>query len=109
MAEATAARFPEVTIAVAVTETYRNPHEILKDHPELAAKALEASRRAGLESSLVPIRGGADSTHLTFMGVPSVNLFAGTQNAHGRLEFNSRRGLEKTTETLVNLVQLFVH
>jgi len=44
---------------------------------------------------------------LTFQGLPTPNLFTGGSNFHGKLEFNSRRGLEKTTETLVNLVQLF--
>jgi len=44
---------------------------------------------------------------LTFMGLPTPNLFTGGHNFHSKLEFNSRRGLEKTTETLINLVQIF--
>jgi len=39
--------------------------------------------------------------------LPTPNLFTGGANFHGKLEFNSRRGLEKTTETLLNLVQIF--
>ena len=45
--------------------------------------------------------------NLTFQGLPTPNLFTGGGNFHGKLEFNSRRGLEKSTETLVNLVQIF--
>jgi tripeptide aminopeptidase len=41
------------------------------------------------------------------MGLPCPNLFTGGQNFHGKLEFNSRKGLEKTVEMLVNLVQIF--
>jgi tripeptide aminopeptidase len=39
--------------------------------------------------------------------LPCPDIFTGGQNFHGKLEFNSRRGLEKTTETLVNLVQIY--
>jgi tripeptide aminopeptidase len=44
---------------------------------------------------------------LTFENLPTPNLFTGGTNFHGKLEFNSRRGLEKTTEMLTNLVQIF--
>jgi tripeptide aminopeptidase len=54
-----------------------------------------------------PIRGGTDGARLTFMGLPTPNLFTGGHNFHGKLEFNSRKGLEKSTETLVNLIQIW--
>ena len=53
-----------------------------------------------------PIRGGTDGSKLTFRGLPCPNIFTGGHNFHSKLEFNSRRGLEKTTETLVHLVQI---
>jgi tripeptide aminopeptidase len=43
---------------------------------------------------------------LTFRGLPCPNIFTGGYNFHSTLEFNSRRGLEKTAETLVHLVQI---
>ncbi|MGI9068939.1 MAG: hypothetical protein ACR2HX_21365 [Pyrinomonadaceae bacterium] len=81
--------------------------EELKNHPQLTENAFEAARRAGLKPKLDPIRGGTDGARLTFRGLPTPNLFTGGNNFHGKLEFNSRRGLEKTTETLINLVQIF--
>jgi tripeptide aminopeptidase len=81
--------------------------EVLKDHPRLTANALEAARRAGLTPFTEPIRGGTDGSKLTFRGLPCPNVFTGGFNFHSKLEFNSRRGLEKTTETLLHLVQLF--
>jgi tripeptide aminopeptidase len=60
-----------------------------------------------LKPSIKAIRGGTDGSTLTFEGLPTPDLFTGGQNFHGKLEFNSRRGLEKTTETLINLVQIF--
>ncbi len=103
----TAARFPEVKISIDVKENYKNMKEVLKNYPELTANAMEAAKRAGLKPFLKPIRGGTDGARLTFQGLPTPNLFTGGANFHGKLEFNSRRGLEKSTETLINLVQIF--
>jgi tripeptide aminopeptidase len=107
MVAQTQAKFPEVKIAIEVKENYKNMLEVLKNFPELTDNALEAARRAGLKPYIKPIRGGTDGSDLTFRGLPTPNLFTGGQNFHGKLEFNSRRGLEKSTETLINLVQIF--
>jgi len=103
----TQAKFPEVKIAIDVQENYKNMKEVLKDFPELTDNAIEASKRAGIKAHMKPIRGGTDGARLTFQGLPTPNLFTGGENFHGKLEFNSRRGLEKSTEMLVNLVQIF--
>jgi tripeptide aminopeptidase len=107
MVAQTAAKFPDVKISIDVKENYKNMKEVLKNFPELTNNAMEASRRAGLKPFLKPIRGGTDGSNLTFRGLPTPNLFTGGTNFHGKLEFNSRKGLEKTTETLINLVQIF--
>ncbi len=108
MVTQTQAKFPEVKIAIDVKEDYKNMKEVLKDFPALTDNAIEASKRAGLKPFIRPIRGGTDGARLTFEGLPTPNLFTGGTNFHGKLEFNSRRGLEKTTEMLVNLIQIFV-
>jgi tripeptide aminopeptidase len=107
MAGETSEKFPDVKISVDVKENYKNMKEVLKDYPLLTEYAMEASRKAGITPKIQPIRGGTDGSNLTFRGLPCPNLFTGGHNFHGKLEFNSRRGLEKTTEMLVNLVQLF--
>jgi tripeptide aminopeptidase len=107
MVAQTAAKYPEVKITIDVKENYKNMKEVLKNYPELTNNAMEASRRAGVEPFLKPIRGGTDGSRLTFQGLPTPNLFTGGSNFHGKLEFNSRRGLEKSTEMLINLVQIF--
>ena len=98
---------PGVSIRMDVKENYKNMKEVLKHHPELTQNALDAARRAGLEPYMLPIRGGTDGSKLTFRGLPCPNIFTGGHNFHSKLEFNSRRGLEKTTETLLHLVQIF--
>jgi tripeptide aminopeptidase len=107
LAAATERKFPGVTVRVEVKENYKNMKEVLKHHPQLMENAFEATRRAGLTPSTVPIRGGTDGSKLTFRGLPCPNIFTGGHEFHSKLEFNSRRGLEKTTETLVHLVQIF--
>ncbi len=97
-----------VTVTIGIKENYKNMKAVLESRPELTANALEAARRAGLSPFTKPIRGGTDGSKLTFRGLPCPNIFTGGYNFHSKLEFNSRRGLEKTTETLVHLVQLFV-
>jgi tripeptide aminopeptidase len=107
IADQTEQAFPGVKVTVSVKEDYRNMSEILKNHPRLIELAMTAARQAGLKPFLKAIRGGTDGANLTFRGLPCPDLFTGGHNFHGKLEFNSRRGLEKTTETLLNLVQLF--
>ena len=99
--------WPGLTIAVEVKQQYLNMREVLKDHPQLMEFAFEAARRAGVEPYTRPIRGGTDGSKLTFRGLPCPNIYTGGHEFHSKLEFNSRRGLEKTTETLVHLAAIF--
>ena len=99
-------RHPGVASQIEVRENYKNMKEVLGQHPHITQFALDAARRAGLTPYLKPIRGGTDGSRLTFRGLPCPNIFTGGHEFHSKLEFNSRRGLEKTTETLVHLVRL---
>ncbi|HEX6046046.1 MAG TPA: peptidase T [Pyrinomonadaceae bacterium] len=107
MVAQTAAKFPDVKITIDVKENYKNMKVVLKNYPELVSNAMEAAKRAGVKAFMKPIRGGTDGSNLTFRGLPTPNLFTGGSNFHGKLEFNSRGGLEKSTATLVHLVQIF--
>src|SRR5688572_22824538 len=100
-------QFPKVKIEYKSELGYLNMKEVLKDYPQLTDYAIEAAKRAGITAQLRPIRGGTDGSRLTARGLPTPNLFTGGHNFHGKLEFNSRKGLEKSTETLVNLVQIW--
>lgn len=104
---ATQKKYPNVKIEYGSVLGYLNMKEVLKNYPQLTDYAIEAAKRAGVTADLRPIRGGTDGSRLTAMGLPTPNLFTGGHNFHGKLEFNSRKGLEKSTETLVNLVQIW--
>lgn len=107
IAAVTQKKYPSVKIDYESKLGYLNMKEVLKDYPQLTDYAIEAAKRAGVTAELRPIRGGTDGSNLTARGLPTPNLFTGGHNFHGKLEFNSRGGLEKTTATLVNLVQVF--
>ena len=100
-------KYPNVKIDYKSELGYLNMKEVLKDYPQLTDYAIEAAKRAGITAELRPIRGGTDGSRLTARGLPTPNLFTGGHNFHGKLEFNSRKGLEKSTETLVHLVQIW--
>ena len=100
-------KYPSVKIDYESKLGYLNMKEVLKDYPQLTDYAVEAAKRAGVTPEIRPIRGGTDGSNLTARGLPTPNLFTGGHNFHGKLEFNSRKGLEKSTATLVNLVQIF--
>ena len=90
-----------------VKEQYRNKREVLDRHPAVVERAREAIRRAGLTPIEKPIRGGTDGSRLSFMGLPTPNLFAGEHNFHSRLEWTSRQDLELGVRTVVELARIW--
>ena len=90
-----------------VDEQYRNMREILDQHPDVVERARAAIRRAGLTPIEKPIRGGTDGSRLSFMGLPTPNLFAGEHNFHSRLEWTSRQDLERAAAVIVELARVW--
>jgi tripeptide aminopeptidase len=103
----TIADHPGSYVEVDVEESYRNMKEVLDAHPEVVENACEAYRRAGLEPVIVPIRGGTDGSRLSFMGLPTPNLFAGEHNFHSRYEWISTSDMHKAVEVIIALCQVW--
>jgi len=107
LAREVVAEAPGATVAIKVEESYRNMREVLDHHPSVVEHAREAMRRAGIEPIEKPIRGGTDGSRLSFMGLPTPNLFAGEHNFHSRLEWVSVQDMEKAVEVIVNLARVW--
>jgi tripeptide aminopeptidase len=107
LASATEADWAGCSVEIRIEESYRNMGVILDLHPQVVDNAREAIRRAGLTLRERPIRGGTDGSRLSFMGLPTPNLFAGEHNFHSRLEWVSAQDMEKAVETVVQLVQVW--
>jgi tripeptide aminopeptidase len=98
---------PGARLTVEIEESYRNMGEVLGRHPEIAACARQAIAQAGLAVRDRRIRGGTDGSRLSFMGLPTPNLFAGEHNFHSRLEWVSVQDMEKAVEVIVNLSRIW--
>jgi tripeptide aminopeptidase len=107
LASDTVRDWPGASVESTVEESYRNMREVLASHPDAVEYAREAIRRSGLTVRERPIRGGTDGCKLSFMGLPTPNIFAGEQNFHSRLEWVSVQDMEKAVEVIVNLARVW--
>jgi tripeptide aminopeptidase len=99
---------PKARIELQIKESYRNMRDGLENDPRVLDCLWEATRRAGLEPSWVPIRGGTDGSRLTESGLPTPNIFTGGHNYHGPTEWLAVEGMEKSIETVMQLAHVWV-
>ncbi|MFN3487835.1 MAG: peptidase T [Emticicia sp.] len=99
--------YPNSAVDFKVIEQYRNMKEVLVNHPQVVDYALEAIEQAGLKAEKRSIRGGTDGSRLSFMGLPCPNIFAGEHAFHSKLEWVSVQDMEKATQVIINLVQIW--
>ena len=97
---------PGARCELRVDEQYRNMREVLDGVPHVVEQAAEAMRRTGLTPHRRAIRGGTDGSRLSFMGVPTPNLFAGEHNIHSRLEWTSRQDMDAAVRVVVELARV---
>ncbi len=107
LAQAAAADWPGSRAETHVSESYRNMKEVLDHYPQVMENARQAIRRAGLTLHESAIRGGTDGSRLSFMGLPTPNLFVGEHNYHSRLEWISAQDMQKSAEVIVELARIW--
>ncbi|MGD9157967.1 MAG: peptidase T [Desulfobacteraceae bacterium] len=100
-------KYPEAEISMAVNESYRNMKQVLDNYSEVLEKAEKAIAAAGLTPVRTSIRGGTDGARLSFMGLPTPNLFTGGNNFHSRFEWIALEDMEKAAEVIVNLMKIW--
>jgi tripeptide aminopeptidase len=103
LAEEVVRPFPAASVEIDRRESYRNMREVLDRYPEVIHHAKAAMTRAGLTPYFRQIRGGTDGARLSFMGLPTPNLFAGEHNIHSRLEWTSVQDMDKAVEVIVEI------
>lgn len=91
---------------VEITDSYYNMREKVEPHQEIIDLAQKAMEQAGVTPLILPIRGGTDGARLSFMGLPTPNLFTGGYNYHGRFELLSVDSMEKALQTVKNIIAL---
>lgn len=100
-------KYKEGTVTVTPLIRYRNMREMILPHMHLIENAKQALTEIGVEPAVIPIRGGTDGARLSFMGLPCPNLCAGGANFHGRLEYIPVASLEKCTEMILKIIEIY--
>lgn len=100
--------FPGSKVSVEIQEQYRNMGFEIANHPVVMDLAIEAAKRMGIEPIRKAIRGGTDGARLTYMGLPTPNLWAGGQNFHSIKEWVSLDWMVKSVEFTLQLLGLWV-
>ncbi|MBX3739061.1 MAG: peptidase T [Candidatus Didemnitutus sp.] len=98
---------PHARVTLTFTEQYRNMRYWLEKDMRPVEFAREAARRAGITPFGQPIRGGTDGSRLTQRGLPTPNIFTGMHEVHSQREWVTLQDMEKSTETLLHLAQLW--
>lgn len=99
-------KYGEGTVAIDMGDQYYNMYEIMKDHMEVVKIAEQAMKNLGIEPDEAPVRGGTDGSTISFMGLPTPNLFAGGENMHGRFEYVSEQAMEKAADVVLEIIKL---
>lgn len=98
--------FNEERIQVKMKDQYYNMREVIEKDMRSIEIAEQAMQELGIEPILEPIRGGTDGSKISFMGLPTPNLFAGGENFHGRYEYVAIESMEKATDVIRKIIEL---
>jgi tripeptide aminopeptidase len=101
------ALYPGSDYSFEATEQYRNMKYMLDKHPQVEEYAIEALNRLGIEPINSSIRGGTDGSRLSYMGLPTPNLFAGGHNFHAYTEYVAVQDMEAAVKMIVTLAQIW--
>lgn len=94
-------------VLLSMNDQYYNMKEKIEEHPSVVAIACQAMKNLKIEPVPIPIRGGTDGSRITFMGLPTPNLFTGGENYHGRFEYISAEDMVAATQTIIEICKLF--
>ena len=98
-------KYGEENILLELNDQYYNMKEKIEPKFYIVDIAKEAMESLGIEPIIRPVRGGTDGSQLSYMGLPTPNIFTGTENMHGRHEFTSVDDMEKASKTIVEIVK----
>jgi len=106
-AEKIKAEYGENAITIELNDQYYNMGEKISPVMEIVNAAKDVMIALDIEPLIIPIRGGTDGSQLSFMGMPTPNVFTGGENYHGKYEFISVDAMEKSTEVVKGIIQSF--
>lgn len=87
-------------------DQYYNMREKIEPVIEIVDLVSNAFKNLAIEPNIVPVRGGTDGSQLSYMGMPTPNIFTGGENYHGKYEYISADNMELATKVIIETVQL---
>ncbi|MBD7916498.1 peptidase T [Clostridium sp. Sa3CUN1] len=100
-------KYGEGTVVAEIKDQYNNMKEKIEPVMHIVENAQEAMIEANVTPNIRPIRGGTDGARLSFMGLPTPNIFAGGENFHGKYEYVPVESMEKAVEVIINIVKRY--
>ena len=92
-------------VLITVNDQYYNMKKVIEKDMTPIELAKEVMEDLNIKPVIEPIRGGTDGSKISFMGIPTPNLFAGGENMHGRFEFVSLQTMEKAVDVIIGIVR----
>jgi tripeptide aminopeptidase len=89
-----------------LSDSYYNMREVIEKDMKCVDLAKQAMINLDIVPIIKPIRGGTDGSKISFMGIPTPNIFTGAENYHGPFEFASLNDMQKAIEVIVEIVRL---
>lgn len=93
-------------ISIDMKDQYYNMAEIIEKDFRAVEVAQKAMENLSITPIIEPIRGGTDGSKISFMGLPTPNIFAGGENFHGRYEFVAVESMEKARDVIIEIAKL---
>ncbi|MBU3180462.1 peptidase T [Clostridium psychrophilum] len=100
-------KYGQGTVDIQVKDQYFNMKEKIEPVKHIVDTAFLAMNEVGIKPIMQPIRGGTDGARLSFMGLPTPNIFAGGHNFHGKYEFIPTFAMEKAVEVILKIIELY--
>ncbi|HFI0333039.1 TPA: peptidase T [Streptococcus suis] len=104
IAEEMNANFDTPRVIVHLHDQYYNMKKIIEKDMTPINIAKEVMENLGIKPLIEPVRGGTDGSKISFMGIPTPNIFAGGENMHGRFEFVSLETMEQAVDVILGIV-----
>ncbi|USS85717.1 peptidase T [Fructilactobacillus myrtifloralis] len=98
-------RYGQGRVTLEMQDQYYNMGEILEKDLTPVNLVKDAMHQLDIEPNVFPVRGGTDGSKISFLGIPTPNIFAGPENMHGRFEYVSLQTMEKAVELIVQIIE----
>jgi tripeptide aminopeptidase len=95
------------TLTLELKDSYFNMRDRILPVYHVIETAREVMESLGIQPIIKPIRGGTDGARLSFMGLPTPNLFTGGHNYHGKYEYIPIPSMVKAVDTLVGILSRY--